>query len=151
MDPTTIREQMLNTQHQVASHSKNPETLRKLSRAADPDTRYRLTQNSNTPWDVLNTLAHSPEAEVRVGVAANPTTEFPTLWRMSKDPMATVRWALAGNPTASFQLLRTLAHDQDGGVAANAEHYLQRRLAATRTTWSYDSRLAMMVPTVKPR
>ena len=73
--------------------------LTHLAADPDPEVRWRVADNPNTPAGTLTHLAADPDTEVRQSVADNPNTPADTLTALAADPDETVRAAALVNPT----------------------------------------------------
>ena len=93
--------------------------------------RYRVTQNKNTPGDVLQDILDGQLDDeerklVQLQVAKHPNALPETLAELSTSDSWTVRWRVAENPNTPTDVLLTLTNDPD----------LDVRTAATTSMYS---------------
>lgn len=105
----------------IASATKFPEVLDRLSRDSSGDIREEVADNPRTSANTLDTLAKDPIAAVRMATAGNATISAANLERLSQDAVNYVRWGVAHNEKTPASALETLIKDPDTYVSDEAK------------------------------
>jgi len=116
MQPSGERKMRLEQRKYLASTSKDPAILEKLSKDSEADIRLYVARNVDTPVQILQALTDDPEESVRHGVALNGVSTPEILLKLSADANAFVRNKVAGHLNTPVQALMNLAKDTDVGV-----------------------------------
>jgi hypothetical protein len=70
--------------HKIMEHD-IPETFEKESKSPDPQIRFKVASNTNTPKPILANLADDPNDSVKQAVAGNINTDIDTLQKLKKN------------------------------------------------------------------
>jgi predicted DNA binding CopG/RHH family protein len=100
-----------NLRAEIITHIIDPCVLVNLATDEDPEVRWRVACNQNTPPKVLEQLATDKNDNVRYWVAENPNTPPETLKILSTDMDWVVRCRVAKQPNTPPEILEVLASD----------------------------------------
>ena len=92
------------------------EVLSLVSIDKSPDVREKVSQNPNTPIEILIRLASDENQWVRNNAAENPNMPIGILTRLASNEDEGVRRYVAKNPSTPIEILTLLASDEDVGV-----------------------------------
>jgi hypothetical protein len=105
----------------IASATKSPKVLDRLSSDSSSDIREEVADNPRTSASTLDALAKDSIAAVRMATAGNATTSAQNLELLSQDTVNYVRWGVAHNEKTPANALETLVKDPDSYVSDEAK------------------------------
>ncbi len=95
----------------LARHSKNIETLEKLSKDSDWGVRSCVAQNPNCPVNFLERLSEDSNSAIRYWVAENQNCPVNLLEKLSEDSDLGVRYWVTRNANCPTNILENFLKD----------------------------------------
>jgi len=115
-DDENGRELRKNFIESAFKYKPSPDVVLVLAKDKDPDIRYYVARNRNTPREVLLILSKDQDENIRSYVAENPNTPPEALLDLAKDRDENIRSYVAQNPNTPREVLLVLAKDKKDGV-----------------------------------